>query len=153
MRPAILTLTGFAALAAAGCITALEPDVGDLMEEECANVDSDPSRTISFSEDLLRDLFNLQPNTCKHCHDPSEPTPIGYEYGGFDMSSYSGVLAGGVNSGADMVVPGRPCESFLYLKLTPSPPVGSRMPWTGPFYSEADMAILTDWIAEGADDN
>ena len=150
MKRAILSLV---TLATAGCISPLEPDVGDLMVEECDNADNDPSVTVSFSKNLLKKLFNLQPNTCSHCHDPSAPTPIGYEYGGYDMSTYDGVMAGGVNSGPHMVVPGRPCESFLYLKLTPSPPVGSRMPWTGPYYDESDMATLTDWIAEGANDN
>ncbi len=153
MTRTLLSLVGYVTFATAGCVPFLEPDVGDLTEEECANVDSNPSYTTSFSQDLLEDLFILQPNTCIHCHDPSQPTPIGYEYGGFDLSSYNGVLAGGVNSGSNMVVPKRPCESFLYLKLTPGPPVGSQMPLTGPFYTSSEMAILTDWIAEGADDN
>ena len=139
-----------------GCIPdlkELEPDVGDLMVESCGNSDHDPSVDVSFRTDLHDKLFVLPANTCLHCHDPAAPYPIGYEYGGFDMSTYKGVMKGGVNSGADMVVPGQPCDSFLYLKLTPYPPVGSRMPWTGPYWEESEMATLTDWISEGANDN
>ena len=150
MKRAVLSLV---TLTTVGCISALEPDVGDLTVEECENMDHDPDTTVSFAGDLLGRLFENPDNTCSHCHYPSAPTPIGYEYGGYDMSSHDGVMKGGVNSGPKMVVPGRPCESFLYLKLTPSPPVGSRMPWFGPYWEEDDMATLTDWIVEGANDN
>ena len=149
-----------------GCIPDLmdiEPDVGDLLVKECENADHNPDVDVSFSRNIRGDLFitestlpevpNNPPNTCLKCHDPSSGSLFGAEYSGFDVSSYKGVMQGGVNSGSDIVIPGKPCKSFLYLKLTPGVPVGSRMPLTGPYFSEEDMALLADWITEGANDN
>ena len=154
-----------ATIAVAGCIpdlADLEPDVGDLLVRECENVDQNSEVEVSFSRDLLGGLFRREtsqppmwdpPNTCIKCHDPSNGALFGAEYGGFDISSYRAMMQGGVNSGTDIVIPEQPCESLLYLKLSAAVPFGSRMPMFGPNLTEEDMALLADWIAEGANDN
>jgi hypothetical protein len=49
------------------------------------------------------------------------------------------------------VVPFDPDGSFLIQKLEPSPPAGERMPANGPPYlSPATIAVIRDWIANGA---
>lgn len=40
-----------------------------------------------------------------------------------------------------------PEASILYLKLTPSPPCGARMPFNGTPLSDAQIACVKDWIA------
>ena len=43
---------------------------------------------------------------------------------------------------------------MLVQKLGPAPPFGARMPRNGPPYLPAsDVALITDWILEGAHDN
>ena len=34
-----------------------------------------------------------------------------------------------------------------------APPYGARMPISGPYFSSTEMALLRDWILEGAHDN
>lgn len=56
------------------------------------------------------------------------------------------------SSGSSLVVPGSPDTSLLYLKLTDTPPCGSRMPPTGAL-APADLARIRTWIQDGAADN
>jgi hypothetical protein len=61
---------------------------------------------------------------------------------------------GGFHSGAQIVVAGDPCASIMYQKLSDAPPFGSRMPLNGPpFWTDDELQLLHDWIAEGASDN
>ena len=90
---------------------------------------------------------------CLPCHDPKGDSPQGYQTGGLDLTSHATLMAGGVNSAADIVVPGEPCASRLLQKVGPTPPSGSRMPLVGnPLTTELQQKIH-DWIAEGAQDN
>ena len=60
----------------------------------------------------------------------------------------------GANSAATIVVPGAPCESVLYLKLSAAPPSGARMPANGPpFFTTDELTLVHDWIAEGGLEN
>ena len=91
---------------------------------------------------------------CRACHFPDAETPIGLRQGGLDLSSHATLLAGGTNSGGSIVVPGRPCESVLFLKVAGAPPFGARMPQDGPpFLDAVAVGRIHDWIAEGASDN
>jgi hypothetical protein len=47
------------------------------------------------------------------------------------------------------IAPGMPDESWLFIKLLPDPPVGTRMPQTGPLKACEIEAIRT-WITSGA---
>ncbi|HUQ05941.1 MAG TPA: c-type cytochrome domain-containing protein [Kofleriaceae bacterium] len=155
------------ALGAAGCDLTYEPDVGLLNEGEDPDVDaavnpddpdggggvtsgpcfdSDPSTNVSFTAQV-RPLLGRSPGGCTGCHGTSATS-------GFSVTSYDALRRGGQVSNTLIVVPGNPCDSVLYQKLSPAPPFGARMPYNGPpFYSPEDRAVLRDWIAEGALNN
>lgn len=136
---------------AAGC--ELEPEVGPALHARCSDEDSDPDRDVSFARDIHEGIFAGRGN-CLFCHDPGAEPPLGVNLGGLDLTSYESLRRGGVNSGSDIVVAGQPCRSVLFLKVGAGPPFGARMPASGPpFLSEEDIALLHDWIAEGAREN
>jgi serine/threonine protein kinase len=60
---------------------------------------------------------------------------------------------GGVRSGTDIIIDGKPCDSILIQKLGPAPKFGARMPNDGTILPEEDLTLLKDWIAEGALNN
>jgi hypothetical protein len=146
----------------AGCDLEYEPDVGPLhaLDEPDAGSDesdggavapgrcedSDPTNAVLFSRDILP-LLTRSPGACTSCHGASATA-------GFAVGSYTALRAGGQVSGERIVIAGDPCGSVLYQKLGLAPPYGARMPYNGPpFYSSADLALVRDWIAEGAHDN
>ena len=149
MKPALLALV---LSACTNLDPGLEPDVGAPQHAACANLDHDPAHDVSFSAQI--EGVVLEPYHCRNCHSPTGTTPIGFLVGGLDLSSYDGLRAGGVRSGAGVVVPGIPCDSVLLQKLREGPPFGSRMPLDGPPYLDnADLELVSDWILEGAHDN
>ncbi|MEZ4403837.1 MAG: c-type cytochrome domain-containing protein [Kofleriaceae bacterium] len=136
---------------AGGCLDAVGPDVGPPLRASCDDADRDPAVAVSFRRDLLDGVFASVTHGCLACHTAGGSSPIGLTVGGLDLGSYAGLRRGGVQSGADIVVPGRPCESVLYQKVRPGPPYGARMPLDGPPYvSAAEQDLIHDWIAEGA---
>ena len=150
-------ITAGAALAlatlATACIDDLTPDVGPPLREACANVDSDPSTPISYQRDIVQGIFARPDLDCIKCHTAGGDFPIGLLVGGLDLGSYAGLRRGGAQAGADVVIPGQPCESALYRKVEAGPPFGARMPLDGPpFLSDEDVQVIVDWIAEGAGD-
>lgn len=142
-------LAGLAFTALAGCA----PDVGPPLAGACDNADSNPAVNVSFSTQI-RPLFNRTPGGCG-CHMPTSAGPgTATQIAGLDLSSLQSLRAGGVISGSRIVVPGDPCASILYQKVEEAPPFGSRMPLDGPPYmTEEERTLLSDWIAEGANDN
>jgi len=137
------------------CIGDYGPDVGEPQREACANADSDADVEISYSRDIFDGILNVaRPTRCLNCHDPGADTPIGYEIGGLDLTTYESLRRGGVRSGGGIVMPGQPCDSILAQKVGAGPPFGSRMPYNGPPYlTDAEQLAIHDWIAEGAKDN
>lgn len=151
MKLAILSL------GLAGCLaTEIGPDVGAPSRERCVNEDSDPAHEVSFQDDILFGIMFREDSEgvgCS-CHNPASPSPIGIEIGGLELSSYQTLRAGGVNSGASIIVPGDACASIIVQKVGDGPPFGARMPFSGPpFLSLADQQVIRDWIIEGAIDN
>lgn len=142
-----------AALALGGCLDDFEPDVGPPLRPSCGGEDSDPSVRVSFRDDIQAGLFQRTDLGCADCHTPQGPTPLGLRASGLNLSSRELLLRGGDESGTDIVVPGAPCDSVLVQKVGPAPPFGARMPLDGPpFLDSAELQLLSDWIAEGADD-
>lgn len=145
-------LTGAALLA--GCVDVLGPDVGAARDGGgggCAVVDTDPATTVSFSRDLLGGAFHRADTDCLRCHTGGG---AGVRDSGFDMTTYQTLRLGGARSRASIVIAGDPCASVLVQKLGAAPPFGARMPRNGPPYlGAADLALITDWIVEGARDN
>jgi hypothetical protein len=145
------TLCGLA-LALAGC-TALAPDVGAPLVGGCKDADSNPAVPVSFARDL-KPLIGRMAGGCG-CHLPNGAGPgPATQLVGLELSSYAALRAGGVNTGARIVIAGQPCASLLYQKVSEAPPFGSRMPLSGPPYlTDAEEELFHDWIAEGAADN
>lgn len=130
-----------------GCISEIEPDVGELTAGVCKNTDSDPATDVSFSQTILP---HLQAG-CS-CHNPAmSGTAIDTTM--FTVVDYAAVRRGGINSHEKIVIAGTPCDSLIYQKLSDGPPFGSRMPIFGPYWSRGEMQQIHDWIAEGAHDN
>ncbi len=140
---------------AAGCLADVMPDTGPAQRERCVNEDSDPDHDVSFQTGILEGIFRgggAGPG-CS-CHDPTQPAPIGIEIGGLTLADYPTLRQGGVNSGANIVVPGDACGSTIVMKVGDGPPFGSRMPFNGPpFLSAAEQQVIRDWIVEGALEN
>jgi len=138
------------ALGLAAC--GLAPDVGKPLAGTCSNADTDDTMAISFRSQI-RPLIARSVAGCScHLPSPSGPGP-GVLLGGLDLSSLSSLRAGGFNGGAANIVPAQPCDSVMYQKLYEAPPFGSRMPLGGPYWSDDELALLHDWIAEGAADH
>jgi len=149
---AVALAAGVIAVGWAGC-TPLEPDVGPPLAGGCKDADRHPEATVSFSGQI-RPLISRAMGGCG-CH---LPTGAGQgpaiQLVGLNLGSLASLRAGGVNSGAQIVVAGQPCDSILYQKVSEAPPFGSRMPLNGPPYLTAEeLGLLHDWIAEGALDN
>lgn len=139
----LLTALALLALAAWSCVDTLEPEVGDVIAGVCQNDDSDPEVDVPFSAIIMR----LQ--TGCSCHNPTG-SGVSIDSTGFSVGDYSALRRGGNMSRDNAIIPGDPCGSYLYQKLSEAPPSGSRMPIFGPYWSRAEMAELHDWIAEGA---
>jgi hypothetical protein len=141
-------LTLFIACAGAGCFSDVTPDVGAPIAGQCRAEDSDPDVPVSFTEDILP----LLEDGCG-CHSPKSSAPFAIDSTGFSVASYATLGRGGQKSGTQIVVPADPCGSQLYQKCGEAPPFGSRMPLYGPYFTPAELALLHDWIAEGAREN
>jgi len=136
------------------CIDSFEPEVGPLQSNPCTNEDSDPSKDVSYRDDIITQIFLPEFLGCLQCHAPDAPTPIGFEVGGLDLSNYASLMRGGANSDGIAIIAGQPCESILLQKVNSGPPFGARMPLGAPPYLSADLLqLLHDWVAEGAKDN
>lgn len=136
----------------AGC--ALAPDVGEPLAGACSNADTNPALAVSFREQI-RPILTRAPMAGCTCHLPTAAgASTAIQLSGLDMSSLASLRAGGLHSGAGIVVAGQPCSSILYQKIDEAPPFGSRMPLGGPpFLTGAEIDLFHDWIAEGAADN
>jgi hypothetical protein len=78
----------------------------------------------------------------------------GIEATGLELSSYRTLMRGGRMSADTIVIPGDPCASLVVQKVSNAPPTGNRMPSDGPPYlTPSERQLLSDWIAEGANDN
>lgn len=149
-------------IAVAGCDITYTPDVGPLQEEISVDagmgssaggppllarcVDSDPSTNVSFSLQI-RPLTTRSPGGCLGCHGTNTTS-------GFNIGSYDSLRRGGINSGTRLIVAGDPCASILPQKLGVAPSFGARMPYNGPpYFTAAELTLVRDWIAEGAQNN
>ena len=143
-----------AMLALSACIADLEPDVGPVRAGVCKSEDSDPEKDVSYRNDLLPLFERPFGQAGCSCHLPSSRRSSGIDATGFDVSTYTSFTRGGDSSRDTAIVPGDPCESLVVQKVSSAPPSGSRMPSDGPPYlSPKEIALLSDWIAEGALDN
>jgi hypothetical protein len=151
-RLAIVFMLAFPPLGA--CDEPFNPDVGGRTLTVCDPRDTDESTSVSYERDIFPLIVRERAMGGCSCHFSANSTHIGFDLSGLDLTAHDTMRVGGAGSGEDIVVPGDPCVSVLYLKLGFSPPFGSRMPLSGPpFWSDAERGLLHDWIAEGAHDN
>lgn len=141
-RLLMLMLTAAAGLW--GCLDVYDSDSGPVIAGVCRDEDSDPDVDVSF-----RAVIQPKLQMGCGCHNPAGNASQ-IDATGFSVGDYPALRRGGQASGDRIVVAGKPCESFLYLKLSDAPPTGARMPVNGPYWTRADMQLLHDWIAEGA---
>ena len=135
-----------------GC-TAFEPETGD-PRMACVDVDSDPKVTVDFKKDIRPLLSNLAaPSTigCSGCHyASSNGTHEGLLQTGLNLEALQTIRQGGRNTPPNVIiVPGKPCSSALVQKLQGTFE-GARMPRGGPYWGPAQIQLMVDWIAEGA---
>ena len=148
-------LLGGALLLGGGCIEDLRPDVGPPAQDLCVDEDSNPATEVRFGRDIVDTIFAKEVTGCHACHRPERSDAAGLRgrrarY----LSTAATLMAGGVVSGSDIVLPGRPCDSILLEKVGASAPFGGRMPLNGPpFLDDDERQLIHDWIAEGALDN
>ena len=88
-----------------------------------------------------RQTIQLLQTHCAECHGPSQ------QKGGFRVDDPKALKEGG-DSGEAGIVPGKPGESSLLLRITGEK--GKRMPPKGPALPEADTKLIRDWIGVGA---
>jgi len=56
-------------------------------------------------------------------------------------------------SGKKLIVPNKPDESLLLLKVKDAPPCGARMRLNGPYLDDREIQQITKWIEMGAPNN
>ncbi len=96
--------------------------------------------------DFGRDILPILSNNCFHCHGPDE----GERKAKLRLDTHAGALGVG-KSGATVVVPGKPAESELILRITSKhedevmPPPEAKEKLTA-----KQIALLTRWVETGA---
>src|SRR5438067_2161452 len=106
-----------------------------------------PSQAIKSSSKISYYRENrpiLQAN-CQGCHQPAKSK------GGYVMTEFKGLLAGGDSEGA-AVVPGHPEKSAMLKMITPQD--GEvRMPKGKSPLLENEVVLINSWIQQGAEDD
>ena len=122
---------------------------------DSAVTDGAPKKTVSFADDIRpmikRSASDPDSKGCYPCHDGKAAKHVGLDLGGLDLSTLGRLREGGGSSGKKVVIPGDPENSAIVQKLKGTYPFGTRMPKSGPpFWSDDEIAIVEQWIAEGA---
>ena len=90
-----------------------------------------------------KDIAPIIKSYCIPCHLEENENPSGLA-----LDDYERTLKGG-NHG-NTVVPRKPQESNLYLKILPNPPFGKQMSRNKRKLTEEETKTIYDWIAQGA---
>jgi len=89
--------------------------------------------------DDIQPIFNTR---CIACHGGTS---------GVFLTSYQAVMGSvGQQYGTNIVIPNEPDQSPIIDKIGTSPTYGDRMPQGGPYLSDDQIALIRQWIAEGA---
>jgi hypothetical protein len=143
----------FGTVALGGC-DLLDPQTGP-SSVACSDTDSDPANPVSFAMQIrpLMDRSNTDPtgHGCLTCHYSTQPIHICTDLTGLDVATLGALRQGGTITGANIIIPGKPCESALVQKLQGDYFEGLQMPKDGPpYWSQDEIQLVIDWIAEGA---
>ncbi|MFP6765970.1 MAG: c-type cytochrome domain-containing protein, partial [Planctomycetaceae bacterium] len=90
----------------------------------------------------IRPIFQTH---CQGCHQPAKPN------GQYVMTEFAALVSGG-ESEEQAVVPGKPDESQLLVRITPENGEAS-MPRGKPPLSEVEIGLVKSWIEQGAVDD
>lgn len=90
-----------------------------------------------------KDISPLIQKNCLPCHLQENENPSGLSIDNYEM-----LMNGGKHG--NTVLPGKPKESNLYLKLLPDPPFGKQMARGRKKLSDEDVQLIYDWIEQGA---
>ena len=96
---------------------------------------------------------------CNYCHDrpPNNISNGKLDLGHAQDAAYAALVGPTSSSakcgGKPQVVAGDPNASLFYLKLTPTPPCGDRMPQGGTPLTDAQLERVRSWITAGAKNN
>jgi hypothetical protein len=113
----------------------------------------------TFSEIYTTVLSVDTESRCNFCHSmPASQVSNGTFHTGKDASeTYASILdrisTSSACGGRELIVPGAPEESLLFLKISGQPPCGNRMPLGGKALSDEQVQMIRSWIAAGAEDN
>jgi hypothetical protein len=109
-----------------------------------------------FSDIYAMAFPSMTEPRCEFCHGmPANEVSNGKLHLGMDPATAYAALVGKVSvsaacMGRTLVDPGHPETSLFYLKLSPSPPCGNRMPNGGKPFTDVQLEMVRSWIAAGA---
>lgn len=115
---------------------------------------ADPAATFTEVYELL--FPRSSAGQCEMCHAlPAHDVVNGNLETGMTQDSTYEALVGKQSASSrcmqmPLVVAGKPEMSLLYLKLTPTPPCGVRMPNGGKGLTDDQVEVVRSWIAGGA---
>ncbi|RMG37075.1 MAG: DUF1553 domain-containing protein [Planctomycetota bacterium] len=105
-----------------------------------------PSLTAQAEVDFNREVRPLLSDRCFKCHGPDEK----HREGGFRLDQKESAFGTG-DSGLPLIVPGKPEESELYVRISSSDPdVKMPPPDSGKTLTPEEIQTIRQWIAEGA---
>ncbi|WP_169974250.1 DUF1549 domain-containing protein [Tautonia rosea] len=107
-----------------------------------AETPADPADAKVSYYEQIRPIFEAN---CQGCHQPAKAG------GKFVMTEFERLLSGG-ESTLPAIVPGDPVESYLIDQITPTNGE-ALMPQDAPPLLDAEIALIRQWIAEGAIDD
>ncbi len=136
----LIAVSAISLLAPTGCPGPTPPADGDGTATE----------TVSFSGQI-QPIFD---HNCTVCHAVGGIAEFTGQLLVAEESFDSIVNQPSIQSDFILVVPGDSSASLLCLKVSSaSPLVGSRMPLGGPPLSDDEIALIRDWIDQGAENN
>ncbi|MFG0335654.1 MAG: DUF1549 domain-containing protein [Maioricimonas sp. JB049] len=102
---------------------------------------TEPAGPISYYKQI-RPIFQAH---CQGCHQPAKSS------GAYVMTTFERLVGGG-ESEEPAIVPGKPDESYLVDEITPVDGEAA-MPKGKPSLADAEIALIREWIAQGAVDD
>jgi hypothetical protein len=93
--------------------------------------------------DFERDVWPILEEKCVTCHGPLD------DFGKLRLDQKERILKGGERG--KTLVPGKPDESLMYVRISLPPDDLDIMPAEGEPLDEQQIEIIRRWIAEGAD--
>lgn len=134
-----------------GDFSTVEPLVDTFVGDVVAAL-TGPPPAVSFASDV-QPIFTAHCATAMFCHTGPSPAQGMNLSAGMAYAAIAGVPSMEVPA-LDRVAPGDPANSYLVRKINGGPSIlGSQMPLGGPFLSPAEIAVITDWVQQGAANN